>query len=105
MAVVLIRPGPDVRRPGQHSGTFRGYQPAFLTAAVSRRCLEQGPVAETCRRRGKVLKLLPALTISDGSLRRGPDISAAACDDVIPVQTAPGGAKRARSDEARSRGR
>ncbi|MFG2717897.1 aminotransferase class III-fold pyridoxal phosphate-dependent enzyme [Streptomyces sp. NPDC048416] len=33
MALTLMRPEYDVWRPGEHNGTFRGYNPAFVTAA------------------------------------------------------------------------
>ncbi|MGW6714435.1 aminotransferase class III-fold pyridoxal phosphate-dependent enzyme [Streptomyces globisporus] len=33
MALTLLRPQYDVWRPGDHNGTFRGYNPAFVTAA------------------------------------------------------------------------
>ncbi|MEV6576059.1 aspartate aminotransferase family protein [Streptomyces sp. NPDC051577] len=33
MALTLIRPAYDVWKPGEHNGTFRGYNPAFVTAA------------------------------------------------------------------------
>lgn len=35
MAVVLIRPEYDIWRPGQHNGTFRGHQLAFVAAAAA----------------------------------------------------------------------
>lgn len=37
MAVVLIKPEYDVWEPGEHTGTFRGHNPAFVTA---RRAIE-----------------------------------------------------------------
>jgi diaminobutyrate-2-oxoglutarate transaminase len=35
MAVTLLRPELDVWEPGEHNGTFRGNNPAFVTAAAS----------------------------------------------------------------------
>jgi diaminobutyrate-2-oxoglutarate transaminase len=35
MALLLIKPGYDVWQPGQHNGTFRGHQLAFVTAAAA----------------------------------------------------------------------
>jgi diaminobutyrate-2-oxoglutarate transaminase len=32
LALVLIRPGIDLWSPGEHNGTFRGHNPAFVTA-------------------------------------------------------------------------
>ncbi|MGY4923351.1 diaminobutyrate--2-oxoglutarate transaminase [Streptomyces sp. 900105755] len=33
MALTLMRPEHDMWKPGEHNGTFRGYNPAFVTAA------------------------------------------------------------------------
>ncbi len=35
MAITLIRPDLDVWSPGEHNGTFRGHNPAFVTAAAA----------------------------------------------------------------------
>jgi len=35
LAVVLIRPELDVWAPGEHNGTFRGHNPAFVTATAA----------------------------------------------------------------------
>ncbi len=35
MAVVLLRPDLDVWAPGEHNGTFRGFNPGFVTAAAA----------------------------------------------------------------------
>lgn len=37
MAVTLFRPELDVWEPGEHNGTFRGYNPAFVTATEALR--------------------------------------------------------------------
>jgi diaminobutyrate-2-oxoglutarate transaminase len=37
MAVTLFRPELDVWEPGEHNGTFRGYNPAFVTATAALR--------------------------------------------------------------------
>jgi diaminobutyrate-2-oxoglutarate transaminase len=37
MALTLIRPELDVWRPAEHNGTFRGFNPAFVTAAEAMR--------------------------------------------------------------------
>lgn len=34
-AAVLLKPELDVFRPGEHNGTFRGFNPAFITAAAA----------------------------------------------------------------------
>lgn len=38
LAVVLIRPELDRWQPGEHNGTFRGNNPAFVTAAAALEC-------------------------------------------------------------------
>ncbi|GAA0951468.1 diaminobutyrate--2-oxoglutarate transaminase [Actinocorallia libanotica] len=35
MAVTLLRPDLDVWEPGEHNGTFRGFNPAFVTATAA----------------------------------------------------------------------
>ncbi|MFD0556493.1 diaminobutyrate aminotransferase [Stackebrandtia endophytica] len=35
MALTLFRPDLDIWEPGEHNGTFRGYNPAFVTAATA----------------------------------------------------------------------
>ena len=35
MAITLIKPEHDVWRPGEHNGTFRGNNPAFVTATAA----------------------------------------------------------------------
>ena len=35
LAVVLMRPEHDVWKPGEHNGTFRGHNPAFVTATAA----------------------------------------------------------------------
>ncbi|MFF8629901.1 diaminobutyrate--2-oxoglutarate transaminase [Streptomyces werraensis] len=35
MALTLFRPGLDVWQPGEHNGTFRGFNPAFVTATAA----------------------------------------------------------------------
>ncbi len=35
MALTLLRPELDIWRPGEHNGTFRGFNPAFVTATAA----------------------------------------------------------------------
>src|SRR6185312_12508947 len=37
MALTLFRPELDVWEPGEHNGTFRGHNPAFVTATAALR--------------------------------------------------------------------
>lgn len=135
MSLVLFKPELDIWKPGAHSGTFRGNNLAFVTAAqaldsywsdktfeqevrrkegmvrdwlenlvhsypmagmsvrgrgliqglvtpaqgglanrIARKAFEQGLVIETSGANDEVLKLLPALTISDEQLRQGLEI-------------------------------
>lgn len=135
LAMVMMRPELDVWEPAEHTGTFRGNAPAFVTGAVAldkfwstpqlmervrgferriaqrltemadrydctrkgrgmmqglqfqdaraaaqvqSRCLEQHLVIECCGPHGEVVKLLPALTITEDALERGLDILAQA---------------------------
>ena len=41
MALTLIRPDLDVWEPGEHNGTFRGINPAFVTGAAALRAYWQ----------------------------------------------------------------
>jgi diaminobutyrate-2-oxoglutarate transaminase len=52
MALTLIRPDLDIWQPGEHNGTFRGVNPAFVTATAALRAywhddeLERGTLAK-----------------------------------------------------------
>jgi diaminobutyrate-2-oxoglutarate transaminase len=131
LALTLIRPDLDTWKPGEHNGTFRGVNPAFITAAAALRAywqddaleratlakgqriatgltalaqslpgtvvqprgrglahglafehgalaskvasvaFERGLLVETCGPQGRVIKLLPPLTITDAELGQG----------------------------------
>ncbi len=130
MSVVLIKSEHDCWEPGEHNGTFRGNNQAFITASaaldfwqdrlletkisdnsvtirtalekllalthpktahvvgrgmflglkfndpetasmLSRACLEQGLLVETCGPSSEVLKLMPPLTIDSKTLAQG----------------------------------
>lgn len=130
MSLVLIKPEHDCWEPGEHNGTFRGNNQAFITASaaldfwqdrslettisdnaltmraalekllalmpaqtaqvvgrgmflglkfnnphtasrLSRACLEQGLLVETCGPASEVLKLMPPLTIDSKTLSLG----------------------------------
>ncbi len=53
LAILLIRPDLDVWAPGEHNGTFRGHNPAFVTARCRARDVlaERRPVATRGGRR------------------------------------------------------
>jgi len=146
-ALTLIRPGIDDWKPGEHNGTFRGNNLAFVTAteslkkywaddsltksvkakaemsmerltglanrfdgtargrgliqglafdempavaeAVSKEAFDSGLIIETSGAHGEVLKLLPALTISDEELGRGLDILESAIEKVMAERRKP----------------
>ena len=146
-ALTLIRPGIDDWKPGEHNGTFRGNNLAFVTAteslkrywaddeltkavkakaettmerltglanrfdgaargrgliqglafdempavaeAVSKEAFANGLIIETSGAHGEVLKLLPALTISEKDLERGLDILEAAIEKVMKEHRTP----------------
>jgi diaminobutyrate-2-oxoglutarate transaminase len=147
MALVLLARDLDIWKPGEHNGTFRGNNLAFVTATealgywenddlsqevarkakvarerlegiagqlgegasvrgrgliqglvcrapgmaerISRRAFERGLVIETAGVRSEVVKLLPALTISDEELKQGLDLleeSARAVLDEVELE-------------------
>jgi diaminobutyrate-2-oxoglutarate transaminase len=46
LALTLIRPDLDVWAPGEHNGTFRGFNPALVTGAAALRAYWQDPALE-----------------------------------------------------------
>lgn len=133
-SLLLLKPELDVWKPGEHNGTFRGNNMAFVTATaaieqywvpdelenqiilnskilkarldeiasefptsdiqvrgkgmiygidciledlaseIKQKCFENGLILETCGSDDQVVKLLPALNISEDELRKGLDI-------------------------------
>ncbi len=58
-AVTLIRPDLDVWSPGEHNGTFRGHNPAFVTATAALTFWESSHIVrETGRKAERVRKAL-----------------------------------------------
>ena len=68
LALTLIRPDLDIWKPGEHNGTFRGVNPAFVTATAVLRVywqdkeLEYGTLAEGPARRGRAHRTRPVGT-------------------------------------------
>ncbi|HAY10300.1 MAG TPA: diaminobutyrate--2-oxoglutarate transaminase [Thauera sp.] len=59
LALVLIKPELDQWAPGEHNGTFRGHNPAFVTATAALRFWQDGLLAEdVARKAGLVEKRL-----------------------------------------------
>jgi diaminobutyrate-2-oxoglutarate transaminase len=54
-AVTLIRPELDVFEPGEHNGTFRGFNPAFVTATAALDRWRDGAFASEVRRKADVV--------------------------------------------------
>ncbi|QUC64083.1 diaminobutyrate--2-oxoglutarate transaminase [Nitrosopumilus sp. K4] len=133
-SLLLLKPNLDKWKPGEHNGTFRGNNMAFLTAktaidyfwttqeleagialksnilkdrleniakeyissevevrgkgmvygidciledlagAIKQKCFENGLILETCGSDDQVVKLLPALTITENELQEGLDL-------------------------------
>jgi diaminobutyrate-2-oxoglutarate transaminase len=46
LALTLMRPELDIWQPGEHNGTFRGFDPAFVTGAAALRTFWQGNAFE-----------------------------------------------------------
>lgn len=105
-AAVLLRPELDQWQPGEHNGTFRGFNPAFVTAtAALREYWQDDSFAATVRERGEQLKagleriaaMIPGATYRGRGLLAGihfPDVeladtlAAAAFDRGLLVETA-----------------
>ncbi|WP_432087365.1 aspartate aminotransferase family protein [Streptomyces sp. bgisy095] len=68
MALTLMRPEYDVWRPGEHNGTFRGYNPAFVTAA---RALEVFWSDDTLRARTTALGVRVHRSLTATARRHG----------------------------------
>jgi diaminobutyrate-2-oxoglutarate transaminase len=66
LALTLIRPDLDIWKPGEHNGTFRGFNPAFVTGAAALRAYWAGPALEqaTAAKAGRVAAALGALAES-----------------------------------------
>lgn len=56
MAIVLLKPELDVWSPGEHNGTFRGNQPAFVTAKAGIELMIEKKIPERVKYVGKILK-------------------------------------------------
>ncbi len=54
MAIVLIKPELDVWAPGEHTGTFRGFQPAYVGAAAALEYREIADIDNETRRKGAI---------------------------------------------------
>lgn len=105
MALTLIRPDPDQWTPGEHNGTFRGNNPAFVTAtATLQKYWQDNTFSDDVRRKGDRLHdELTALVADDDSVsirgrgmvqgiafadaERGPRVSRAAFERGLLVET------------------
>ncbi len=58
LALTLIRPDLDVWDPGEHNGTFRGNNPAFVTAAAALDFWESDSLHKEVLRKGAVVRAL-----------------------------------------------
>ena len=55
-AVTLIKPEHDVWEPGEHNGTFRGHNLAFVTATEALSYWEDNRLAEDTLRKGRIVR-------------------------------------------------
>lgn len=53
LAVVLMKPEHDVWAPGEHNGTFRGHNPAFVTATAALQFWEDDTLSEDITRKAQ----------------------------------------------------
>jgi diaminobutyrate-2-oxoglutarate transaminase len=56
LGVVLYRPELDVWTPGEHTSTFRGFAPAFVTGAAALDLWEAGGMAEKTMAKGRLVE-------------------------------------------------
>ncbi|GKT33986.1 Diaminobutyrate--2-oxoglutarate transaminase, partial [Aduncisulcus paluster] len=89
MALTLIRPDLDQWAPGEHNGTFRGNNPAFVTAtATLQKYWQDAAFSEDVRRKGDRLHTeLSALGIAFADTERGSRVSKAAFERGLLVET------------------
>lgn len=57
MSMVLIRPELDLWKPGEHTSTFRGSNPAFVTAAAALTYWEDSSFGRDVLRKGEITRL------------------------------------------------
>lgn len=55
-AVVMLKPELDVWRPGEHTGTFRGNQLAFVAAKAGLEFMLENHIEEETRRKGEIVR-------------------------------------------------
>lgn len=67
LAVTLIRPDLDIWKPGEHNGTFRGVNPAFVTGTAALRTYWRDGELERCTQ-AKGQRIAAALTALAGSV-------------------------------------
>ena len=75
LALTLIRPDLDIWKPGEHSGTFRGVNPAFVTGTAALRVYWQDKVLEHATL-AKGQRIADALTALAAVRARYPDAAA-----------------------------
>jgi diaminobutyrate-2-oxoglutarate transaminase len=67
LAVTLIRPDLDWWEPGEHNGTFRGHNPAFVTAAEALHFWETSELQSRVDVHGKTIRLFLESLAADSS--------------------------------------
>ncbi len=73
MALTLFRPELDVWEPGEHNGTFRGNNPAFVTATAALGLWDSDDIAAGVSRRADTVEkeLLSLVADTEGTEHRG----------------------------------
>ncbi|HEX5339947.1 MAG TPA: aminotransferase class III-fold pyridoxal phosphate-dependent enzyme, partial [Gammaproteobacteria bacterium] len=67
LAVVLMKPEHDVWAPGEHNGTFRGHNPAFVTATAALKFWEDDTLSKDVARKAQhVTEILHTLIKQTG---------------------------------------
>jgi diaminobutyrate-2-oxoglutarate transaminase len=86
MALTLIRPDIDIWQPGEHSGTFRGNNLAFVTATAALNCYwRDSGFANHIVRKGEDMRqrLQSMITAANGIGRNSSPISARSCGMIL----------------------
>jgi diaminobutyrate-2-oxoglutarate transaminase len=88
MALTLIRPDIDVWKPGEHSGTFRGNNLAFVTATAALDCYwhDLGFANDVVRKSENVRQRLQSIvTTANGLGRNSSPISVRSCGMMLGI--------------------
>ncbi|HJJ28841.1 MAG TPA: aspartate aminotransferase family protein [Methanocorpusculum sp.] len=90
-AITLVKPEYDVLVPGEHNGTFRGFQPAFVAGKAALELLVRDNLEAEAARKGKIIEEFfeRNLPLIDGRLsHRGLGLMQGVDCGLLPEKTA-----------------